>query len=273
MTKKNGLVTCKCDLKEDGTEILNSTQRNNEIVWPSKDKFPNSQYTASWKNTCNVTSMVMALEYAGWKFSQGNYKQPEDNLAKYILESKEIDQAYMSGQPAMWKTYHRALSGMCSSQELSNIYSPIELHAYLSKGTNLWLGSTATQFSTNTNFVKALWRYFVFDNLPIVISTNFGGFGHIVTCVGATWSEADYNKGLEQYKADKTVWPEIVPESIIVDDPWGSVDLKKNLYPSGGGGSGNNKVIPWSFVVEHVKPLNSHTCKWTHTFKHGMATI
>lgn len=273
MIKKNGLVTCKCDIREDGSELLNSSQRNNQIIWPSKEKYPNSQYVASWKNTCNVTSMIMALEYAGWIFPNGQYKQPEDNLAKFILENEEIDNAYMKGQPAMYKTYHRSLNGQCSKQELSNVFSPIELHDYLSKGTNLWLNSTATQFNTNCNFIKALWRYFVFDNLPMVISTNFGGFGHIVTCVGATWKESDYEKGVDQFKKDKSKYPEIIPENIIVDDPWGQVDLKKNIYPAGGGGSGNNKVIPWESVIAHVKPLNSTTCKWVHVFKHGLPTV
>lgn len=273
MILKNGLVTCKCDLRDDGSEILNSTQRNNEIVWPSKEEYPNAQYVTSWKNTCNTTSMCQALEYAGWKLPQGKYKQPEDNLTYFILTDKRIRDAYQKGQPVMYTSWMKSLAGQCSKQELANVFPPNELHSYLSMGTNLWLGSTATQFSTNTSFVKALWRYFALDNLPIVISTNFGGFGHIVTVTGVIWTESDYNKGIEQFKADKTKWPEVVPQSIVVDDPWGNLDLRKNVYPAGGGGSGNNKVIPWDFVVEHVKPLGSRSCKWAHTFKHGMATI
>lgn len=274
MLKKNGLVTCRCDLRDDGSEILNSTQRNNEIIWPSKEEHPSAQYVTSWKNTCSTTSMIMALEYAGWKLPQGKYKQPEDNLTYFILTDERIREAYKRGQPVMYETWMKSLAGQCSKQELANVYPPNELHAYLSMGTNLWLGSTATQFSTNVSFVKALWRFLVYDNLPLVVSTNFGSFGHIVTVVGATWSELDFERGDKLfYDSKKKEYPEIEPQSILVDDPWGNLDLRKNVYPAGGGGSGNNKTIPWDFVVEHVKPLGSRTCKWAHSFKHGIAAV
>lgn len=274
MTVKNGKATFRCDIRDNGSEILNSTQRNNEIVWPSKEEYPNAQYIVSWKNTCNVTAYVQALEYAGWQFPKGKYKQPEDNLAYFILTDQRIRDAYKKGQPAMYDSWMRSLAGQCSKQELSGTFPPTELHMYLSMGANLFLGSTASAFSTNVNFVKALWRYLVYDNLPMVISTNFGGFGHIVTAVGATWNEADYEKGNKLfYDSGKKDYPEIEPESILVDDSWGKLNLAKNIYPAGGGGSGNNVTIPWDFVVEHVKPLGSRSCKWVHSFKHGMATI
>jgi hypothetical protein len=38
---------------------------------------------------CNVTSIVMALDYLGWKFPEGDYKQPEDNLCDFIFRSSE----------------------------------------------------------------------------------------------------------------------------------------------------------------------------------------
>lgn len=265
---------------KDGTLLFNTeqvddyySQRNNKLVWPAKDVYPNSQVTVDWKSMCNVTSMVEALSIAGWQFPYGSYAQPEDNLAKYILENKQIDQDYMAGQPAMWKLYHKALKGECTATEAKQATPPVEIHAYLSKGTNLWLGSTATEFSTSTNFIKALWKNIVLDSLPIVISTNFGGFGHIVCCTGVILEKLDYEKGLQFIKDNPNYLPETSIKAIKVDDPWGNLDLRKNVYPAGGGGSGNNKIIPWDFVVEHAKPLGSRSCKWTHTFKHGMATI
>ena len=274
MTIKNGKVTF---WTEEGHDDYYS-QRNNEIIWPDHSKFPNSQLSVDWKSTCNVTAYIAALAIAGWNFPSGKYKQPEDNLADFILSSTEIDSLYQKQCPAMWRSYVRALNGQCSKQELKNVFTKVELHEYLSKGANLWLGSTASTFSTNVNFVKALWRYLVYDNLPMVISTNFGGFGHIVTVVGATWNEADYEKGDKQfYDSGKKEYPEIEPESILIDDPWGRVQTKdgprQNTYLAGGGGSGNNVTIPWDFVVEHVKPLGSRSCKWVHSFKHGMATV
>jgi hypothetical protein len=35
--------------------------------------------------SCNVTSMVMALSYLGYAFPKGKYEQPEDNLRRFIL--------------------------------------------------------------------------------------------------------------------------------------------------------------------------------------------
>lgn len=264
-------MTFKCDLKDNGSEILNSSQRNNLLVWPSVKEFPNSQYRTSWKNMCNVTAMVMSLEYSGWVFPSGQFSQPEDNLAYFILTNGDIRAAYKNGQPAMYDLWVKSIEGKVPKSQLSNIFPPTEIHLYLSKGVNLWMNSEATTFSTSINFLKALWKYLVEDNLPMVISTNFGGFGHIVTCVGVNYAEADFVSG--EKERSKGILPEIVPQSIIVDDPWGKLDLNTNKYPTGGGGSGNNIIIPWKFVVEHVKPLNSLKQKWAHTFKHGMPVI
>lgn len=272
MIKKNGLVTFKCDVKDDGSEILNSTQRNNQLVWPDAQIYPSAQYRTSWKNMCNVTSMIMGLTYSGWGFPIGKYEQPEDNLGLFILTDERIRKAYKEGQPAMYDLWFKSLSGLAPKSQINNIFPPTEIHAYLSMGTNLWIGSTATEFKTNINFLKALWRYMVEDNLPMVISTNFGGFGHIVCCVGVTYKESDYSNGLKE-REETNELPEVIPDSIIIDDPWGSINISNNKYPAGGGGSGNNKIIPWDFVVEHVKPLNSTKQKWAHIFKHGMPTV
>lgn len=274
MIKKNGILTFKSDLKPDGTEILNSTQRNNQISWPSPNKFPKSQIIVSWKNTCNVTSIVMGLEYSGWNFPVGQYSQPEDNLAKFILESEEIDSLYAKKLPAMYSSYKRALNGQCSPSELNNVYTPIELHEFLAKGTNLWLGSTAVEFRTNINFKKALWSSMVESNLPIVLSTTFGGFGHVVTCVGFSITESEYEKALSYRKKTNELPDDYEIESIIVDDPWGNASKSKFAsYPAGGGGSGNNLTVPWDIVVSRVKPVNSTLVKWGHMFKHGIATV
>ena len=59
MLEKNGIVTFECDKDKDGYEIVNSSQRNNELIWPSETAKPKAQYRTSWKNMCNVTSMIM----------------------------------------------------------------------------------------------------------------------------------------------------------------------------------------------------------------------
>lgn len=271
MTRNGDIVTFKCDIRSDGKEYLNSSQRNNQIVWPSIEEYPNAQYRTTWANTCNVTSMIMGLEYAGWEFPEGKYEQPEDNLALFILTDEEIRKAYKAGQPAMYNIWINSFEGKASKN--SQIYPPTEIHQYLSIGTNHWLQSTATSFSTNTNFIKALWKYLVEDNLPLVISTTFGGLGHIVTTVGVNYKISDYENGLEYRVKNPNLLPEIIPQSIIVDDPYGDCsDSNFEKYPSIIK-SGNNIIVPWNVVVSKVKPINSSKVKWVHSFKHGMATI
>ena len=215
---------------------------------------------------CNVTSYVMALEYAGWNFPVGQYKQPEDNLGKFILTSKEVIDKYAKECPAMYKSFLRCLEGQCSQKELENVYFPNELHDYLCFGANKWIGSTAAKFNTNIDFKKALWKFMVKDNLPMVISTKFGGFGHIVCVTGVQYTEADYNA-----HKDDTELPSLKPISIIVDDPWGKYNPKTNKYDAPN--NGNDIIVPWDRVVTTVKPCDSETVKWAHTFNHGIATV
>ena len=271
MTEKNGIVTFECDKDPEGKEIENSTQRNNELVWPSVTNKPNAQYRTSWKNMCNVTSYRMALEYAGYNFPVGRFKQPEDNLGEFILTSKDVMAKYAKECPAMYKSFLRALDGQCSTQELENMYFPNELHDYLCYGANLWIGTNAAKFSTSINFKKALWRYMVEDNLPMVISTKFGGFGHIVCVTGVQYNKADYETGKAFRGVNKEDWPEITPISIIIDDPWGKYNPRTNKYDAPNGG--NDIIVPWDRVVSTVKPCNSDTVKWAHTFTHGIATV
>lgn len=270
MTEKNGIVTFKCD---EG--FLNSTQRNNEYKLLSKT----GQTLVDWKGECNVTSYVMALEYAGWKFPKGRFKQTEDNLAEHIIESEKIDNDFNVTMRALWKEWHDAKEGKLSDAEIKKVTPPIEIHKYLSMGANEWLNCrTATSFNERIDFPKALWRYLVDDNLPMVISTTFGGFGHIVCVTGVQYSKADWEKGVEEQKEKKEpgkiYTPSVKPTAIIVDDPWGNASKTRfESYPAGGGGSGNDIIVPWDIVVKKVKPLNSTSQKWAHTFNHGAAIV
>ena len=129
---------------------LNYSQRNNE-------RDPH--------NTCNVTSMVMALDYLGFDLPPGPYDQPEDNLHMLMINKKL--------RPWM--------------------------HAELSQAVNLWMENTVTTFSTARSIPL------IFDQLkddrPVVLSGIFPGFpkelakplGHIVALVGAEWDEGVEN--------------------------------------------------------------------------------
>lgn len=257
MTEKNGIFTYECDRDPDGAEILNSSQRNNELVWPSVKEKPKAQYRTSWKNMCNVTSYVMALEYAGWKFPGGPYKQPEDNLGLFILTNKDVRDYFKNRDKHMYDLFMKSLDGKCTDIELEQMYFPTELHNFLSYGANNWIGENVSMFVQNESFVRQLFEQMVCNNLPMVISTNFGGFGHIVTVTGV------------QYKGRPDIHS--IPTGIIVDDPWGKYNPTTNVYDAPNGG--NDILIPWDRVVKSVKPYGSADTKWMHLFKHGEATI
>ena len=85
------------------------SQRNNELVWPSVKSKPHAQYRTSWKNMCNVTSMVMGLYYAGYSLPDGKWNQPEDNLAEFILTSKELLNKWKVQAPAQYDLFIKSL--------------------------------------------------------------------------------------------------------------------------------------------------------------------
>jgi hypothetical protein len=114
------------------------------------------------------------------------------------------------------------------------------------------------------------------DNLPMVISTTFGGYGHIVCVTGVQYKKEDYQtiraaKNINANNLDEII-NSINPVAIIVDDPWGKYNPKTNKYDAPSGG--NDVVVPWNVVVARVKPANSPIIKWAHQInKRGMATV
>jgi hypothetical protein len=130
---------------------VNYSQRNN-LVKPGE--------------SCNVTSMVMALSYLGCVFPSGKYGQPEDNLRAFIEASGK---------------------------------NP-ENHYDLSECTNRWMGKQVTAFSTSRKIDRIFSE--LLDGRPVVLSGSFPGYptrkpkplGHIVCLVGAEW-EGDSRAG------------------------------------------------------------------------------
>lgn len=275
MTEKDGIVTFESDKDNKNKEILNSTQRNNQLVFPDPTKYPKAQYATNWKNMCNVTSYIMFLEYSGAKFPTGNYSQPEDNLGYFILTDERILEKYKKSQPVLYNAWQKSMLGTATKTELKNAYPPNELHDYLAMGANLWLGYEAAKFSTNVNFKKLLWREMVDGNNAIVVSTVFGGLGHVVCVTGVKYKKDDYVKirdaKLKKLDVD-TLINTIDPVGIIIDDPWGKYDPTTNKYIATSGG--NDIFIPWDVVVSKVKPAGSPSTKWAHYIvNQGMATV
>ena len=63
----------------------NYSQRNNRYVFVNKDVRIYSGVT------CAPTSMIQALDYAGFKIPTIAGEQPEDSFTKFMVESSEID--------------------------------------------------------------------------------------------------------------------------------------------------------------------------------------
>ncbi len=121
-----------------------------------KDNFSQRNNEVKPLESCNVTSMVMALSYMGYAFPPGPYQQPEDNLYTFIKQ---------------------------------NGRNP-EVHAELSDMTNKWMNKNVTKFSTAfliSNILSELK-----GGRPVVLSGTFPGYpapkktplGHIVCLVG-----------------------------------------------------------------------------------------
>jgi uncharacterized protein YvpB len=149
----------------------NYSQRNNEVK-------PFS--------SCNVTSMVMALDYLGYTLPNGAYQQPEDNLRAFIERH---------------------------GKDPTN-------HYVLSDYTNKWMGKEVARFSTERTIGAILTE--LREGRPVVISGTFPGYpepnvnkvtgkqeslGHIVCLVGLEFKNG--NSGS-------------LPDSMIWDDPYGN---------------------------------------------------
>jgi uncharacterized protein YvpB len=123
--------------------------------------------------SCNVTSMCMAISYLGYEFPKGAYEQPEDNLRAFIEAHGK---------------------------------SP-EVHADLSDMTNEWIGQKITSFSTERNILKIMQE--LLDGRPVVISGAFPGYPtlrakplhHIVCLVGAEWPDDK-----TEYFPESVIW-------------------------------------------------------------------
>ncbi|GHT62541.1 hypothetical protein FACS1894109_21390 [Spirochaetia bacterium] len=188
--------------------------------------------------------MCMALDYAGYHFPPGYFKQPEDNLGKFIMEDPEID-AYYKKISMYYDDWRKGIKGC---------YTPIEIHDVLSYGTNKWLGKQVTAFSMSMP-IDSIFEEIIEKDLPVILSGKFPNkageepkLNHINVLVGAIYTKQD------------TVQRSIasMPESVIIDDPYGEV----GNYVSGK--SGNNVIVPFNKFLDWYKPVGETRFKWAH---------
>jgi len=235
----------------------NYSQRNNEFKWAHPK---NPKLYMDGLSMCNVTSMVMALDYVGYKFPKGKFSQPEDNLCNFIFTSKEIDKYYKERMPAMWEAYNRGDP---------NAYCPNLIHTVLAYATNLWLDTSAVTFRDAVP-IQDILKEVVWYNRPVVMSGTFpykytngtvGTIGHINCLVGAVYDKIKINK---ETKDDMPVFD---PDFVIVDDPYGS--YKENFKA----GTGNDVQYSYIDFIKYYKTLGDMKFKMAHIFKNAAATI
>lgn len=234
---------------------INYSQRNNKYYKKIGENVANAH------TMCNVTSMCMALDYAGYKFPDlGKWSQPEDALMDFMVTNEEIDALYKKNYPTYYDAYKKGIEGA---------YYPNEVHSILSYGTNLWMGvkpGKITQFISNANFPYLLYLSFVKGSVPIVVSGSFptssgDRLNHIVTVSGVAYTRASYDK----YKKSGD-WKDLLVENVKIDDPYGNT-------LTGWSGSGQDILLTWEYCVNNLKPLNSASEKWCHTFVPGPEII
>lgn len=232
----------------------NYSQRNNEYYWKRNDRIVN------FSGECNVTSIIMMLDYAGFSFPRGSFKQPEDNLADFIMSNKVIDKLYKKKYPAMYKDYAKGTK---------NCYVPIEIHEFLAYGTNLWLKEKdLVKFSACT-LINSIFDSIRYANRAVVISgeipyaNSIKKINHIVTLVGAIYSKSKLEATMFERHA--------LPESVIIDDPYGYFDDSGATY--GDGRSGNDNVISYSTFTDWFKPCKSGNIKYAHILTHSGAAV
>lgn len=235
---------------------LNYSQRNNNYTHTSKKGLIDVKSSTM----CNVTSLCMALDYNGFVFPTGPYEQPEDNLAKFIMESKEVDDYYRIHCPALYKDY---------VAERGNYYTPNEVHCVLAFAVNQWLGCSADTFKENTPIFDIITE--LLEGRSCVISGVFNGLHHIVTLVGAEWTfNVDTSKKTIYRVIEEVQKNRILPTKFIIDDPYGKWNAP-NGYKSGM--SGNNAELTTSEFMKMIKPVGNNAIKYCHLIKSGASLV
>lgn len=197
------------------------TQRNNRID-PAQ--------------TCQVTSMIMALEASGIAFDYPKDEQPEDYLARLLDE------------PDAWAKLKKEYPAMAGRP-------PREVHAILSWAVNEKLCKRrVTTFTTKVSTQEILWRIARHKSASVV-SGRFTSYGHLVTVIGFE-TEQDRIEDLGSpglLDLDKV-------QSVIVDDPWGN---SKTGYRNQ---DGNDVVYSLQEFAHLTRVFDSLDAKWAHLF-------
>lgn len=222
-----------------GNKDNHYSQRDNEF------EYKNGDYTINWSCMCNVTSLCESVKIAGYTFPEGRYKQPEDNLADFIIHSERIDNLYLTRYPSLYKAWK---AGNRTS------YSPLEIHDLLCSGINQWFGKVVDIFYTNMQ-IGLILNQIINNRIPVPASVKFGSLNHVITLTGASWEYLD---------EEEARVCNIKPDFVFYDDPYGMWDFKKGQYTEKDILAGYCNRMTYAQFIANVKPLNDSTAKWAH---------
>ncbi|OHD25601.1 MAG: hypothetical protein A2Y38_00280 [Spirochaetes bacterium GWB1_59_5] len=188
--------------------------------------------------SCNVTSMIMALAATGIPFKSPEGIQPEDHLSALLATPEAFtrrDQKYP------WA-------------KVSNVH-PREVHELLSWAVNeLLVGKPCTVFTTRASIQELLFRI-ARHQAASVVSGRFTKAGHIVALVGFECSGPDLSEAASPAAVDLAA-----VSRIIIDDPWGDVRVG---YRDVDGDDVSLSVVEFD---HYTRDYYSAGRKWAHLF-------
>lgn len=238
---------------------VNYSQLNNIYIHRNS----NNEIDVSNLTMCNVTALVQSLAYNGWKFPEGKFNQPEDNLAKFILESEIVRDYYKKQMPILYKDWIDGKKGS---------YPPNEIHSILAFGVNKWIGQDVDTFKENAK----IWDITneILEGRSCVISGAFptvkgGTLNHIVSLVGGIWK---FDKNITKKEAIKKIINEkICPDFYIIDDTyayWNTL-IKQYEYDK----NGDNVKLSYQDFINYMKPQSNNFVKYCHFLKSGAEIV
>lgn len=212
-------------------------------------------------SACNITSMVQALDYMGYKLPEDElfpkFKQAEDKLMYFCKTDKDVLNFYKEKMPAMYNQFIKERESQknlpIEKCKFIDSYPPNEVHMVLSYAVNKFIGCNATYFKELASIDEIIEQLTM--SKPVVISVKFGNLNHILTLVGVEL----YEKGNE-WKVSK----------FFADDTYGKFNFETGKYEKV---SGNDCEFTYEQLVPCMKNLSNKDKKYAHFFNNPAAVI
>lgn len=227
-------------------DFINNDEKRTVILGDDSEYHSQRNNELDPMNTCATTSMVLALETIGYRFSEGKYRQDEDNLTYFMRNDSRVLDYYRQNFPRLYEDWKK-------NPTSKNVYQPNEVHKVLSYGTNLWMHDNVTEFKESMS-IDDIVREILIRKRPVVISGLFGKLNHVVTLVGVIIRKEHSSRGNDRVRFEHC-------ESMVIDDTYGYTEnySRKDI-------NGNNVIMSTSDFIRKIKPIDSKH-KMCHIFR------